>query len=112
MRRTTHIAVRVAPEQVASAAEFYTSVFGLKEEGREEEGVKLVGENFVLWIDPAQEHNVALQEFSTPTAQEKKAEFLARGCTVFGESTYGYHVRDPYGLCFHVWDEANNEPPD
>jgi catechol 2,3-dioxygenase-like lactoylglutathione lyase family enzyme len=100
MKRTSHIAVRVSPERAESAIEFYSKVLGLeRKEGKPGE-VGLHGENFVLWVDSSESHHVALQEFA---GKASKQQFIDHGCEVFDETPQGFHVRDPFGLSFHVW---------
>lgn len=105
MRRTRHIAVRVPSGAEQAAQEFYSQVMGLVPDGT---GLK--GENFTLYIDPGMSPTVVLQEFVGKP--EDKEKFLHAGCEVFDESEFGFHVRDPFGMCFHVWTKDGGEAPD
>jgi catechol 2,3-dioxygenase-like lactoylglutathione lyase family enzyme len=112
MRRTSHIAVRVPPDKAEAAEKFYTEALGLERRQQDTGEVGLFGENFVLWVDSSDHHHLALQEFAGRGAKAAKERFLALGCEVFDESPQGFHVRDPFGLSFHVWIEDENPAPE
>lgn len=105
MKRTSHIAVRVPPERAEEATRFYSDLFGLERKGGDG---GLFGENFVLWVDSSDNHHVALQEYSGGNVT--KEQFIEQGCEVFDESPQGFHVRDPFGLSFHVWTNKDEDP--
>lgn len=110
MRRTSHIAVRVPPEKADEALNFYQDLLGLERREEKQGEVGLFGENFVIWVDSSDNNHLALQEFAGEGRAATKQRFLDHGCEVFDESPQGFHVRDPYGLAFHVWTAT--DPPE
>ena len=103
MKRSSHIAVKLPANQVEAAAKHYQTLLGLERAPREEPGIHLVGPNFHLWIDHLEDETLVLQEFIADDPDAAKAAHIAAGCEIFDESGYGFHVRDPYGMHYHVW---------
>jgi hypothetical protein len=108
MRRSAHIAVYVPIGRREEAANHYKDLFGLEEKGRNEESVELEGPNFMLFVEESP-NPVVLQEFvdESPNARSR---FERAGCQIFGEWDGGFHVRDPYGMSFHVWTQKDKSP--
>ena len=111
MRRTSHIAVRVPAERVEEAVAHYTALLGVKRRDSDDGQIGLVGENFTIWIDAGDKGGEVLQEFAGAGLEVEKARFVMSGCEVFDESDEGFHVRDPFGMCYHVWFEEDGEEP-
>lgn len=109
MTRSSHIAVVVPKGRVDEAVEHYKSLLNVKETKRSSEGVELTGPNFMLYVEPG-DSPVVLQEFITRDGAGVRSKFESAGCRVFGESSVGFHVSDPFGLNYHVWLEGAGEP--
>ena len=107
MKRSSHVAIKLPASQVQAAAKHYRTVLGLEVASREEPGVHLVGPNFHLWIDHLESETLVLQEFVAEDAEEARLAHLAAGCEIFDESEFGFHVRDPYGMHYHVWTKVD-----
>ena len=73
--------------------------------------IGLVGENFTIWIDPEESNGYPMQEFAGSGASVDKQRFLDMGCDVYEESKFGFHVRDPFGMVYHVWVENDEKGP-
>lgn len=112
MRRTSHIALRVPLDKVESAIAHYTSLLGVKREIGEDGSVGLVGGNFTIWVDVGESDGQVMQEFAGSESSVDKQRFLDAGCEVFDESKYGFHVRDPFGMVYHVWVETDEKGPE
>ncbi len=112
MRRTSHIAVRVAPDRVEEAVVHYTTLLGAVRKNSEDGSIGLVGENFTIWIDPHESNGYPMQEFAGSGAAVEKQKFLDAGCEVFNESRDGFLVRDPFGMVYHVWIERDGKGPE
>lgn len=110
MRRSSHIAVRVSPGRFEEAISHYRAVLGVTENSRTDSMVGLSGPNFTLWIDRSDGESMVLQEFGTQDRDAAKAVHSARGCEIFDESEHGFHVRDPFGMAYHVWIESPENP--
>jgi hypothetical protein len=107
MRRSEHVAVVVPSEKVEAAILHYKTTLGVVEQSRSADGVELKGENFTLWIDATEDEPVVLQEFVPADPVASRALHESQGCEIYGESELGFHVRDPYGLRYHVWTKAD-----
>lgn len=112
MRRTSHIAVRVTPEQVENAVSHYNSLLGTVRKDSTDGQVGLVGENFTIWIDSSDSNDDPMQEFAGSGSAVEKQRFIDAGCEIFDESKQGFHVRDPFGLVYHVWVENGEAGPE
>jgi hypothetical protein len=110
MRRSSHIAIRVAPERVEEAVSHYKAALGVIEKSRNEQGVELRGPDFTLWIDRAEQTPLVLQEFVAEGGDSVKDRLQSLGCVVFDEGKDGFHVRDPFGMNYHVWIESPANP--
>ena len=109
MTRSSHIAIVVPPDRVDEAVAHYKTLLGVTETKRSPEGVELSGPNFMLYVEPG-DKPVVLQEFVTTEGAGVRSKFEAAGCQVFGESSAGFHVTDPFGLSYHVWLEEAGTP--
>lgn len=103
MERSSHIAVKVHPDKMDSAAQHYVAVLGLEERGRTTNSIELAGPNFTVYVDATLSEPIVLQEFVAQDGKESKEAHRLAGCEIFDESEFGFHVRDPYGMHYHVW---------
>jgi hypothetical protein len=107
MKRSEHVAIRVPKDLVEQAVDHYTVTLGVVEKSRSSDGIELKGENFTLWIDASEGEHVVLQEFVSADPAASRALLEAQGCEIYDESVVGFHVRDPYGLHYHVWTKTD-----
>lgn len=107
MKRSEHVAIRVPKDLVEQAVNHYTVTLGIVEKSRSADGIELKGENFTLWIDATEDAPVVLQEFVPADPAATRTLHEAHGCEIYEESAVGFHVRDPYGLHYHVWTKLD-----
>ena len=96
------------PGQLDEAVRHYQGLFGLEEKSRGKDGVELRGSNFTIWIDEDGARPPVRQEFVAQDAAEARRAVESSGGTVTGDTHSGFHVLDPYGLCYHVF--IDDEP--
>jgi catechol 2,3-dioxygenase-like lactoylglutathione lyase family enzyme len=101
--RSSHISIQLPADRFEQAVAYYRDTFGLTEGKREEGSAEMRGENFTIWVDVAEPD--AVQEFNVKDGAAARAALLAGGATILSETEFGFHVRDPYGLRYHVWIE-------
>lgn len=105
-KRSSHVAVHVAPERIEEAVAHYVGLLGVSEKSRSDEGIELVGPNFTIWIDKADGGPAVLQEFTVYDGPGARAAVEASGAKVIGETEYGFFVADPFGMAYHVYVES------
>ena len=105
-RRSSHVAVHVAPERIEEAVAHYKELLGVAEKSRSDEGIELVGPNFTIWIDKIDAGPAVLQEFAVTDGPAARAKVNASGAKIIGETKYGFFVEDPFGLAYHVYIES------
>lgn len=105
-----HIAVQV--ENVEAAVQLYEHVLGMERVAKTDD--ISCGENEVilrkgpitLYVEEGK-RGATFFEFKVDDIQEAEAALLAVGCTITQEfSATSKMVADPFGLCFHVWQET------
>ncbi|MBS1723298.1 MAG: hypothetical protein JSS66_10135 [Armatimonadetes bacterium] len=109
LRRSSHIAIRVRPEQLEAAVAHYKAALGVVEKSRTDGEVELTGDNFTLWVGSDALGSGAIHEFLCNDSTEARGRIESAGGVVIGESPHGFYVRDPYGLNYHVFVEEDVE---
>ena len=106
-QRSSHIAIRVAPEELENAVRHYRDLFQLVEKSRSKDSVELSGLNFTMWIDLADGRPAVMQEFVARDAEDARRRVEASGAKILDESPCGFHVQDPYGMAYHIYIEKD-----
>jgi len=105
-RRSSHISIQVSPERIESATDYYKRTFDLVEGKREAGSVELQGPNFTIWVDEGNPD--AIQEFVVSDGSKAREALCDAGAEILGDTSCGFHVRDPYGLRYHVYIETES----
>jgi catechol 2,3-dioxygenase-like lactoylglutathione lyase family enzyme len=108
-RRSSHISVQVPADRFEQAVDYYQTTFHLRLGKREPGSAELRGDNFTIWVDVGSPD--AVQEFVVKDGAAARRLLEAGGATILDETSCGFHVRDPFGLRYHVYVEDESTPP-
>jgi catechol 2,3-dioxygenase-like lactoylglutathione lyase family enzyme len=95
---------------IQRAAEFYTSLTGLRESKRTDDWIEITDGTQYFYFDSNRSVPGPIFEFAVADLEEARTELESQGCTVLrwdgpGKPNY---IRDPFGYVFNLWEERAN----